>query len=163
MTHDETRETSGTPETGVREVDGWSWALLFARWVLGLTFFMAGWWKCFGLGPMDHARSYFLDGFQETWIPVFLLWVLGVTIPVLELVAGGLVCLGFRLRESLVVLGGILVIVTYGHLLLEPLYSLQGHIFIRLALLLFVLVGPRQRDVLSVDGWLGRRRGGRGS
>jgi len=139
-------------------LDGWSWALFFARWVLGLTFFMAGWWKCFELGPVDHARAYFLEGFPETWIPVFLLWGLGVAIPVMELVAGGLVCLGFRLRESLVVLGAILVIVTYGHLLLEPLFSLQGHIFIRLALLLFVLAGPRERDVLSVDGWLAAKR-----
>lgn len=137
--------------------DGWTWALFFARWVLGLIFFMAGWWKCFGLGPMEHARRYFLEGFSETWIPDFLLWGLGVVIPPLELIAGGLVCLGFRLRESLVVLGAILVIVTYGHLLLEPLFSLQGHIFIRLALLLFVLVGPRDRDRLSVDGWLAAR------
>lgn len=162
MTHDEARETGGTRETGVRTVDGWSWALFFARWVLGLTFFMAGWWKCFGLGPVGHVRRYFLDGFSETWIPVVLLWAVGLAIPVLELVAGALVCLGFRLRESLVALGGILVIVTYGHLLLEPLYSLQGHIFIRLALLLLVLAGPRERDLLSVDGWLGRRRERRG-
>jgi len=138
--------------------DGWPWALFFARWVLGLTFFMAGWWKTFALGPVAHAQGYFVDGFAETWIPVFLLWALGWSIPWLELIAGGLVCLGFRLRESLIVLGAILVIVTYGHLLQEPLYSLQSHIFIRLALLLFVLVGPRERDLLSVDGWLAARR-----
>ena len=145
-----------------RTLDGWTWALFFARWVLGLTFFMAGWWKCFGMGPVEHARGYFVEGFAETWIPAFLLWGLGVAIPPLELIAGALVCLGFRLRESLVVLGAILVIVTYGHLLLEPLFSLQGHIFIRLALLLFVLAGPRERDLLSVDGWLAARGASQG-
>lgn len=136
--------------------DGWSWALLFARWVLGLTFFMAGWWKTFELGPVGHARRYFLDGFSDSWIPLWLLWALGVAIPVVELVAGGLVCLGWRRREALVALGVILVVVTYGHLLAEPLYSLQSHIFIRLALLLFVLAGPAERDRWSVDRWRGR-------
>ncbi len=37
-----------------------SWALLFARLVLGLIFFMAGVYKVFQLGPLEHARKYFL-------------------------------------------------------------------------------------------------------
>lgn len=137
---------------------GWTWALFFARWVLGLTFFMAGWWKVFTLGPVGHAERYFISGYSDSWIPLWLLWAVGVTIPVVELIAGGLVCLGFRLRESLVALGVILVIVTYGHLLAEPLYSLKDHIFIRLALLLFVLAAPAEHDLLSADAWLRRRR-----
>jgi thiosulfate dehydrogenase (quinone) large subunit len=141
-------------------LDGWSWAVFFTRWVLGLIFLMAGWWKVFDLGPAEHARRYFLqEGFVHSWIPVWLLWAVGVTVPFVELVAGGLVCLGLRRRESLLALGAILVIVTYGHLLLEPLYSITGHIFVRLALLVFVLAAPPGRDVLSVDHWLGRRRG----
>jgi uncharacterized membrane protein YphA (DoxX/SURF4 family) len=36
-----------------------SWALLFARLVLGLIFFMAGLWKTVELGPFEHARKYF--------------------------------------------------------------------------------------------------------
>ena len=36
-----------------------AWALLFARLVLGLIFFMAGFWKVFQLGPLEHARKYF--------------------------------------------------------------------------------------------------------
>jgi uncharacterized membrane protein YphA (DoxX/SURF4 family) len=41
-------------------VSGRGWALLFARLVLGLIFFMAGFWKVFQLGPLPHARKYFL-------------------------------------------------------------------------------------------------------
>jgi uncharacterized membrane protein YphA (DoxX/SURF4 family) len=37
-----------------------AWALLFARFILGLIFFMAGFWKVFQLGPLEHARKYFL-------------------------------------------------------------------------------------------------------
>lgn len=128
-----------------------SLACFFARWVLGLTFAMAGWWKTFELGPLGHAERFFLDGFSDTWIPEALLWGLGTTIPVAELAAGALVCIGLWRRWSYGLLGGILVVVTYGHLLVEPLYSLQAHIFVRLALLLFLLTVPLERDRLSLD------------
>lgn len=141
-----------------RHFDGWTWAIFFVRWVLGLIFFMAGWWKVFGLGAAEHARRYFLDGFAETWIPVWLLWTLGVSIPFAELLAGGLVCLGLRLREATVVLGLILVAVTYGHLLLEPLFDTTSHIFPRLVLLTFVLCAPRERDRLSLDHFFSSRQ-----
>lgn len=138
--------------------DGWRWALLFARWVLGLTFLMAGWWKVFHLGSTEHARRFFVEGYAESWLPLWSLWAVGVAVPVVELAAGALVCLGLRLRESLIALGVILVVVTYGHLLAEPLYSLKDHIFVRLALLLFVLAAPHDRDRLSLDAWLAGRR-----
>jgi putative oxidoreductase len=138
---------------------GWSWAIFFARWVLGLICFMAGWWKVFELTPAGHVERYFTGQFADTWIPTWLLWAIGATIPLAELLAGGLLCLGLRVREALVALGGVLVIVTYGHLLLEPLFSTSGHIFPRLVLLLFLLVAPRGDDRLSLDAWLARRAG----
>ena len=138
--------------------DGLTWAVFFARVVLGLTFLMAGYWKVFDLTPAQHAQGFFVEGYAESWIPVWLLWTLGVSIPVVELVAGALVCVGFRRLESLVALGVVLVIVTYGHLLSEPLFSISGHILPRLVLLVFVLVVPRERDVITVDRLLARGR-----
>ena len=137
---------------------GWTWAILTVRWVLGLIFFMAGWWKCFTLTPIGHAQRFFVESFKDTWIPEWLLYALGTTIPVVELLAGALVCLGFRKREAYIGLGAVLVVVTYGHLLLEPLFSTTGHVFPRLVLLVFVSVAPPQYDVLSIDGWVDRRR-----
>src|SRR6266481_9682865 len=92
-----------------------SWALLFARLVLGLIFFMAGVYKVFQLGPLEHARKYFLP-YADTFLPVWSLWATGVAIPFVELVAGGLLIIGWRIRESLIALGFVLVIVTFGHL-----------------------------------------------
>jgi len=134
-----------------------AWALLFARLVLGLIFFMAGIWKVFQLGPLEHARKYFLP-FADTFLPVWSLWFVGVTIPWVELIAGALVILGLRRRDALISLGFVLVIVTFGHLLREPLYNLTGHVIPRLALLLFVLWCPREQDRFSVDCLLARRR-----
>ncbi len=78
-------------------------------------------------------------------------WAVGTSIPVVELVAGALVCLGLFRRGAYIALGAILVTVTYGHLLLEPLFDTTSHISPRLAVLVFVWVAPRQLDVLSLD------------
>ena len=133
------------------------WARMFARVMVGILFFMAGWWKCFTVTPMAHARGAFVEGYAETWIPVFLLWGLGLAIPVVELVAGALLIVGWRTREALITIGFVLLIVTYGHALDEPLYSIQGHILPRGLLMLIALVLPSEEDKLSVDSWLARR------
>lgn len=141
----------------MRQIDQTAWAAAFARWVLGLTFFMAGWWKTWELTPAGHAQLFFLGQFTETWIPGWLLWAFGVAIPVVELVAGGLVIVGLLRRPAYLALGVILIIVTYGHLLIEPLFSLTGHVFVRLALLLFVMMIPAERDRLALDVVRNRR------
>ena len=134
---------------------GRSWALLFARLVLGLIFFMAGAWKVFQLGPLEHARKYFLP-FADTFLPVWSLWLVGVTVPLVELLAGALVILGLRTRTALVTLGFVLAIVTFGHLLKEPLYEFHTHVIPRLALLLFILLLPRRDDRFPLDYVLSR-------
>jgi uncharacterized membrane protein YphA (DoxX/SURF4 family) len=134
-----------------------SWAILFARLVLGLIFFMAGVFKVFQLGPLEHARKYFLP-YADTFLPRWSLWATGVTIPFIELIAGALVILGLRTREALVGLGFVLAIVTFGHLLKEPLYEFHTHVIPRLALLLFVLLLPREDDRFSLEQLLMRRK-----
>ena len=134
-----------------------SWALLFARLVLGLIFFMAGVWKVFQLGPLEHARKYFLP-FTDTFLPVWSLWVMGVVIPFVELIAGGLLIIGLRTRDAVVLLGFVLAVVTFGHLLKDPLYQFHTHVIPRLALLLFVLMLPRDDDKFSIDYLIGRSR-----
>ncbi|MDT5294893.1 MAG: thiosulfate dehydrogenase (quinone) large subunit [Acidobacteriota bacterium] len=135
-----------------------SWALLFARLVLGLIFFMAGVWKVFQLGPLEHARKFFLP-FADTFLPVWSLWLMGVVIPFVEMIAGALLIIGFRTREALVSLGFVLAVVTFGHLLQEPLYEFHTHVIPRLALLLFILLLPREDDQFALDHLLRRRQG----
>lgn len=133
------------------------WAVLFARLVLGLIFFMAGIMKVFQLGPMEPARKYFLP-FADTFLPLWSLWFMGVVIPFVELIAGGLLLLGLRTRDALIALGAVLVIVTFGHLLHEPLFNFSGHVIPRLALLLFLLWCPRELDRYSLDWWIASRQ-----
>jgi uncharacterized membrane protein YphA (DoxX/SURF4 family) len=134
-----------------------SWAIFFAREVLGFIFFMAGVYKIFQLGPLNHARKYFLP-FADTFLPVWSLWATGTAIPFVELIAGALLIIGFRIREALIALGFVLIVVTFGHLLREPLYPFHEHVIPRLALLLFVLMLPPEEDRFSGDYLLRRRR-----
>jgi len=143
--------TAPRPETSDR-----AWAIVLARLVLGLIFFMAGCYKVFEQGPLEHARQWFLP-YRETFLPVWSLWAVGTAIPFVELGAGGLLLIGWRVREALIALGGVIVIVTFGHLLKAPLYPFHEHVIPRLALLLFVLAMPRTDDRFSIDHLVRRR------
>lgn len=134
-----------------------AWAVLFARLVLGLIFFMAGVWKVFELGPVGHVRRFFLP-FQHTFLPTWSLWVVGFTIPFIELIGGALVIVGWETRYALVALGAVLATVTFGHLLENPLYAFHEHVIPRLALLLFILMVPQEFDRFSLDRLLHRNR-----
>ncbi len=131
-------------------------AVLFARVVLGLIFFQAGIYKVFVQTPGEHARQWFLP-FADTFLPTWSLWVMGLTIPFVELVGGFLVLVGLWRTLGLAMLGAVLCIVTFGHLLHEPLYSFSEHVMPRLALTVLVLVLPAAWDRWSVDVWRSRR------
>lgn len=135
-----------------------AWAVLFARLVLGFIFFMAGRWKVFDLTPVGHVERWFLP-YRDTFLPTWLLWTVGLAIPFVELVAGGLLLVGLWIRPSLLALGIVLVIVTFGHLLKEPLYPLHEHVIPRLALVLFILMIPAKDDLFSLDHFLQSRAG----
>lgn len=130
-----------------------AWALFFCRTILGLIFFMAGVHKCFVMTPPGHARFYFVEPYADTLLPAWSLWATGTAVPVIELVAGALVLVGYKTRPALIALGGVLVLVTFGHLLKKPLYEFHTHVVPRLALLTVVLLLPREEDTLSLEGF----------
>ena len=118
---------------------------------------MAGVYKVFQLGPLNHARKYFLP-FADTFLPIWSLWAAGIVVPFVELLAGALLIAGLRIREALIGLGFVLILVTFGHLLHEPLYPFHEHVVPRLALLVFVLMVPADDDRFSLDYLIRSRR-----
>ena len=121
-------------------------AILLTRWVLGLIFMMAGYWKVFVLGAGTHAADFFVAPYADSWIPEWLLWASGVAIPFIELVAGAALLVGVGVDAACYALAAVLVTVTYGHLLSEPLYDFTAHVIPRLALMLVVLFTPARWD-----------------
>ena len=133
-------------------------AILLARLILGLIFFMAGWWKVFSLGPLSHADGLFVGPYRDSFLPTWSLWLAGSVVPFIELIGGALVLTGAFRRIAYAGLGAVLVLVTFGHLVAEPLYQFHTHVIPRTALLLFLLVMPAEEDVAAVDEVLRRRR-----
>jgi cytochrome c oxidase subunit IV len=64
--------------------------------------------------------------------------------------------MGWLRTEAYLALGAVLVVVTFGHLLHEPLYAFHEHVIPRLALLLLLLMMPPQADRFSIDELLHR-------
>ena len=54
-------------------------------------------------------------------------------------------------------LGSVLMLVTFGHLLAEPLYAFNAHVVPR-AVLLVVVLAMFDEDRLSLDAWVAWRR-----
>ena len=135
----------------IRAASGRAWALLLTRLVLGLVFFMAGVFKVFEMGPITSAERMFVAPYADTFLPVWALWASGVTVPFVELIAGFLVIIGLWRKPAYVALGGVLALVTFGHLLAEPFFPFYHHVFARTVLVVFLLwTGPAD-DTLSVD------------
>jgi len=130
-----------------------AWGVLFARLVLGLMFFQGAWWRVFQLGPAEHARRFFVEPYSDTFLPEWALWVAGTGVPFAELVGGFLVLLGLWRFQGLVLLGGVLVLVTFGHLIAEPIFAFNAHVMPRLTLVVFLLVTPPEWDWFSLDRW----------
>ena len=133
------------------------WFSFFSRVIVGLLFGMAGYYKVFIQGPRAHAAQWFTVPYANTWIPHWLLLATGVTIPFVEFTAGWLLVIGLFRRPAAIVLGFVLLLVTYGHELKEPLFNVNSHIIPRFLLLIPVWILPLDADPFSLD-WLLRRR-----
>ena len=46
--------------------NNWPIANFIVRWILGLLFLMAGYWKVLVLTPAAHAQQFFVEGFAES-------------------------------------------------------------------------------------------------
>ena len=137
------------------------WVALFTRVIVGLLFGMAGYSKVFIMTPAGHAEKYFTGPYADTWIPHWLLLVTGVTVPFVELIAGFLLVAGVFRLPSAIALGLVLVLVTYGHELKEPLFNVTSHILPRTLLLIPTWMLPTEADPWSLDfaiAWWKQRR-----
>ncbi len=134
-----------------------SWAVFVARVILGLVFFAAGFWKVFRLGAVEHARDLFGQPYEGGPLPEWSLWLTGVAVPFVELLGGAMMLAGWKRLAAAVALGAVLMLVTFGHLLAEPLYAFNTHVVPRAVLLVLVLA-LLEEDRLSLDVWLAWRR-----
>ena len=126
-------------------------ASFFIRISLALFVGMVGYYKVFVLGVDVHAQQFFVDGFKDHWIPTWLLLVLGYIIPYVELVCATLLLVGIFVRWNLIIIGGLLLIVAYGHLLQDAFYNPVSHWLPRFILLIALLLLYDDKDRWSLE------------
>lgn len=128
-------------------------AVLTTRLLLGFIFLMQGFGKVFTWGV---ERVYNMDFFHETYknlLPDFITYATAYYTSYVELIGGLLLVLGFKTDYALYALASVLVIVTFGHGLADPIWDLS-HVMYRAILLISILIFPKEWDRFSTDNFI---------
>lgn len=125
-------------------------SVLTLRLLLGFIFLMQGFGKIFtwGIDNVYHA-DFFYERFKDL-LPEFVLYATVYYTSYVELIGGFLLVIGLKTDYALYALASVLVIVTFGHGLAEPIWDLS-HVMYRTILLVTLLILPKEWDKFSVD------------
>lgn len=124
-------------------------AILTARLLLGFIFFMQGFGKIFKIGVGNVYNGFFKETYQDL-LPEFISIGTAYYTSYIELIAGFMLIIGFKRKIAYVLLASVLVLVTFGHGLAEPIWDLS-HVMYRAILLIFLLMMPFSLDKFSLD------------
>ena len=126
-----------------------SFAVLTIRLILGFIFLMQGFGKVFKFGVDNVYKNFFVSSHGEL-LPDFLLQLTAYFTSYAELIGGLMLVAGFKRDWALYMLAAVLIIVTFGHGLKEPIWDLS-HVMPRTILLSALLILPKEWDRFSLD------------
>ena len=132
-------------------------AVLFARALLGTIFTMQGFGKVFTFTVTKVYDMFFKD-FEKTFLPKWLIWGTAYYTSYVELICGFLLVIGLFRKYALCLLALDLLVVSFGHGFMEPIWDLQ-HVMPRAILLIAILVVPSQWDKWNLDDRLFPQKG----
>ncbi len=124
-------------------------AVLTMRLLLGLIFFFQGFGKVFKFGLSNVYENFFLKSYGDL-LPDFLLLFSAYYTSLIEFIAGFSLIIGFKRDIALYFLSSVLVIVTIGHGIKDPIWDLS-HVMYRAILLVSLLLLPKELDKYSID------------
>ena len=128
-------------------------AMLFIRLLLGFIFLMQGFGKIFTWGVEKVYQMPFFYGTFKNLLPDFLIHATAYYTSYVELICGFLLVIGLKRDYALYVLASVLVIVSFGHGLAEPIWDLS-HVMPRAILLIALLILPKEWDRFCLDSLL---------
>jgi uncharacterized membrane protein YphA (DoxX/SURF4 family) len=124
-------------------------AVLTIRLLLGFIVFFQGFGKVFKLGLDAVYKNFFLNSYGDI-LPEFILLFTSYYTSLAELICGALIIIGFKRDFALYILASVLIIVTIGHGIKEPIFDLS-HIMYRAILVISLLLLPKKLDIFSID------------
>lgn len=132
-------------------------AVLTIRLILGLIFLMQGFGKVFTWGVDNLYKMDFFLGTYKDLLPEFLIQATAYYTSYVELIGGLLLVIGLKRDYALYALASVLVVVTFGHGLAEPIWDLSNVMY-RLILLATLLLLPKAWDKFSIDYLIEKKR-----
>ncbi len=130
--------------------------MLTIRLILGFLFFWQGYGKVFKFGVDNVYNNFFKKTYQEL-LPDFLVLGTAYFTTFAELIAGFLLIIGLGRDWALYTLAAVLVVVTFGHGMAEPIWD-ASHVLVRAVFLIPLLLLPKEWDAFSLDYLIGRNR-----
>ena len=128
-------------------------AYVLSRVLLGFIFLMQGFGKVFTWGVDNFMRMDFFYKPYKDILPDFIIFGTAYYTSYIELIGGAMLVIGFKTNWTLYLLGSVLVIVTVGHGIAEPIWDLS-HVMYRAILLIGLLLMPKDWNRLSVDAFI---------
>ena len=123
--------------------------MFFIRVLLGIIFFMQGYGKIFSMGMQTVYERFFKD-FETTSLPKWLIVSTAYYTSYIELVGGFLLIAGMFRKYAMYLLALDLLIVSFGHGFMEPIWDLS-HVIPRAILLSALFFLPADWDKWNVD------------
>ena len=131
--------------------------ILIVRLILGFIFLMQGFGKVFTWGVDHFMRMDFFYKPYKDILPDFLIFGTAYYTSYIELIGGLCLIIGFKRDLALYALGSVLILVTLGHGIAEPIWDLS-HVMFRTLLLITLLFTPKEWDRYQLDYWLNKKK-----
>ncbi len=130
-------------------------AVLTMRLILGFIFFWQGHGKVFKFGIDNVYNNFFKKTYQEL-LPDFIVLATAYFTTFAELICGFMLVIGLGRDWALYILAAVLIVVTFGHGMAEPIWD-TSHVLVRALFLIPLLLLPKEWDVFSLDHLIFRR------
>ena len=121
----------------------------FIRFLLGIIFLMQGYGKIFTIG-ISKLYEMFFKIFEATFVPKWLIVSAAYYTSYVEMICGALLLIGLYRKYALYLLAVDLLIVSFGHGLMEPIWDLS-HVMPRAILIAALLLLPQEWDTWNLD------------
>ncbi len=123
--------------------------VLFTRMLAGIIFFMQGLGKVYTF-TLPKLYDMFFKDFEKTFLPKWLIWAAAYYTTYVEMICGFLLIIGLFRKYAMRLLAIDLLIVSFGHGLMEPIWDLS-HVMPRAILLIVLFLVPQEWDQWNVD------------
>lgn len=131
--------------------------LFFIRVLTGIIFIMQGYGKVFTIG-VTKVYELFFKIYETTVLPKWLVLSTAYYTSYVELICGFLLIMGLFRNYALYFLAVDLLIVSFGHGLMEPIWDLS-HVLPRAILLASLFLLPAQWDKWNADSVINKKAG----